>query len=74
MKVTLLAFLTSARNGGEWLASATDRFTSGERVTGMRPADWVDPGACLDMEAKKQISAASGARTLVIQSVASHTK
>jgi len=43
------AFLTSALDGGEWLASRSGRFTSGERTFGTHwVGGWVGPRAGLD--------------------------
>jgi hypothetical protein len=49
---TYWGFLTSALDGGEWLASRPCRFTSGETAPGSR---WVNPRACLDAMEKRQV-------------------
>jgi hypothetical protein len=55
VEIQLHAFLTSALDESEWLASRLGRFTLGERAL-INPSirDWVSPRAGLDVVAKKQ--------------------
>jgi len=50
--IALYGFLTSALDGGEWSASHTGRFTSGEKA----PVGWAGPTAGLDAVAKTKNS------------------
>jgi len=51
--VQLQTFLTSALDGGEWLASRLDRFTPGETIPGANwLGGWGGPQSLLDAVAK----------------------
>jgi len=57
VEVYLHAFLTSAPDGGEWLASGPGRFTPRGRATGTHCVRcWVGPRADLDAVVSREIS------------------
>jgi hypothetical protein len=66
--------LTSALDGGEWLASRPGRFTPRERTPGTHwTGGWVGPRAVLDAVVKRKISSPrreSNPRTRIVQPVA----
>jgi hypothetical protein len=56
VEVQLYALLTSAPDGGEWLASCPGRFTPRERVPGTNwMGGWIGPRAVLDTVVKRKI-------------------
>jgi hypothetical protein len=55
VKIQIHIVLTSALVGGEWSASRSCHFTSGERATGTHwIGGWVDPRASLDDVEKRK--------------------
>jgi hypothetical protein len=66
--------LTSALDGGEWLASLPGRFTPRERAPGTHwIGGWVGPRAVLDAVVKRKIPSPrreSNPRTPIVQPVA----
>jgi hypothetical protein len=67
-KVQFHAFLTSALDGGEWLASRPGHFTPGEKAP---DTHWrrglVGPRADLEGMEKKEIRDAAGNGNLIVQ-------
>jgi hypothetical protein len=56
MEIQLHAFLTSALDGVEWIASRPGRFTPRERAPGTHSIEvWVGPRASLDAVVKREI-------------------
>jgi hypothetical protein len=74
VEVYLHAFLTSALDGGEWLASRPGGSTPRERAPDTHwIGGWVGPRAVLDAVVKKKIpipSRESSPRTPIVQPVA----
>jgi hypothetical protein len=67
LKVQLYAFLNSALDGGEWLASPPARFTPSEKAPGTYwIGDWLSLWSGLDAVAKDEISAFAGNRSPVV--------
>jgi hypothetical protein len=58
-------FLSSALDGGEWLASLPSRFTPGERAPGTHwIGDWVGPRTGLDDVERRKILPLPGLKLL----------
>jgi hypothetical protein len=74
VEVQLHASLTSALDGGEWLASRPDSFTPRERASGTHwIGGWVGPRALLDAVVKRKIPSPrreSKPRTQIVQPLA----
>jgi hypothetical protein len=71
VEVQLHAFLTSALDGGELLASRPGRFTPRERTPLTHfIGGWVDPRAGLNVVVIRKFPAPTWTRTQIIQAVA----
>jgi hypothetical protein len=76
VEVQLHAFLTSARDGGEWSASRPGRFAPRERAPSTHYiGGWVDPRVVLDAVVKRKIPSPRrepNPKTPIVQPVAQH--
>jgi hypothetical protein len=69
VKIQLHAFLTSALDRVQWLASRSNRFNPRERAPGAHyTGGWVSPEADLEAMRNRKISVPAGNRTPIPQS------